>query len=227
MLRQPGCDGFHFTFVPNGQMASIPSFMLCKPNETPWRKPTDLTANANLNSVELSWTENSTTPATAWVVAYKTGDADFTEVSANSNPFILTGLTPETTYKVKVRPATDEVEKWSSAPVTSIEAGKPYIIRWSKAADYVDDNDHNIWQPSGATIGACRAYFKLKGLSASDVSTTRLFFGEVEETTSLPQPLQREGSQAGAWYTLDGRKLDGKPAKKGVYINNGVKVVIK
>ena len=27
MLRQPGCDGFHFTFVPNGQMASIPSFI--------------------------------------------------------------------------------------------------------------------------------------------------------------------------------------------------------
>ena len=35
MLRQPGCDGFHFTFVPNGQMASIPSFMLCKPKGIP------------------------------------------------------------------------------------------------------------------------------------------------------------------------------------------------
>ena len=29
------------------------------------------------------------------------------------------------------------------------------------------------------------------------------------------------------WYTLDGRKLDGKPAKKGLYIVNGKKVVIK
>ena len=35
MLRQPGCDGFHFTFVPNGQMASIPSFMLCMPKGIP------------------------------------------------------------------------------------------------------------------------------------------------------------------------------------------------
>ena len=35
MLRQPGCDGFHFTFVPNGQMASIPSFRLCKPKGMP------------------------------------------------------------------------------------------------------------------------------------------------------------------------------------------------
>jgi hypothetical protein len=29
------------------------------------------------------------------------------------------------------------------------------------------------------------------------------------------------------WYSLDGRKLDGKPTKKGLYINNGRKVVIK
>ena len=35
MLRQPGCDSRHFTFVPNGQMASIPSFMLCKPKGMP------------------------------------------------------------------------------------------------------------------------------------------------------------------------------------------------
>ena len=29
------------------------------------------------------------------------------------------------------------------------------------------------------------------------------------------------------WYTLDGRKLDKKPTTKGVYVRNGVKVVVK
>lgn len=29
------------------------------------------------------------------------------------------------------------------------------------------------------------------------------------------------------WYTLDGRRLQGKPAKQGVYINNGKKAIIK
>ena len=29
------------------------------------------------------------------------------------------------------------------------------------------------------------------------------------------------------WYTLDGRRLNGKPNAKGLYINNGIKVVIK
>lgn len=31
----------------------------------------------------------------------------------------------------------------------------------------------------------------------------------------------------GIWYTLDGRRLQGIPAKKGIYINNGKKIIIK
>jgi hypothetical protein len=33
--------------------------------------------------------------------------------------------------------------------------------------------------------------------------------------------------QSEYFYTLDGRRMDGRPTKKGVYINNGMKVVIK
>jgi hypothetical protein len=29
------------------------------------------------------------------------------------------------------------------------------------------------------------------------------------------------------WFSIDGRKLNGKPVKKGLYINNGKKLVIK
>ena len=38
------------------------------------------------------------------------------------------------------------------------------------------------------------------------------------------------GSAADAatdWYDLNGRKLQGMPTKKGIYINNGRKVVVK
>ncbi|MCR4811339.1 MAG: hypothetical protein K5867_01940 [Bacteroidales bacterium] len=31
----------------------------------------------------------------------------------------------------------------------------------------------------------------------------------------------------GAWYSLDGRKFSGKPSQKGIYINNGSKIIIK
>ena len=32
---------------------------------------------------------------------------------------------------------------------------------------------------------------------------------------------------AGAWYSLDGRRLSGKPTKRGMYLNNGKKIIIK
>jgi hypothetical protein len=37
---------------------------------------------------------------------------------------------------------------------------------------------------------------------------------------------QRRSKMSDVWYTLDGRKLDGKPTKKGLYIHNGNKLVI-
>ena len=39
--------------------------------------------------------------------------------------------------------------------------------------------------------------------------------------SGISNPLQR------AWYDLQGRRLTGKPTAKGLYINNGKKVVIK
>jgi hypothetical protein len=42
-----------------------------------------------------------------------------------------------------------------------------------------------------------------------------------ENTEAFPQ----EGLD-GVWYSLDGRKLSGKPTQKGLYIHGGKKVVI-
>lgn len=82
----------------------------------PWKAPSDLAVSEiTATSAKLSWTENSNPVADSWVVAIKAeSDADFDFESAKENPFVLENLTPDTNYKVKVRPDTDEVEKWSS-----------------------------------------------------------------------------------------------------------------
>ena len=51
--------------------------------------------------------------------------------------------------------------------------------------------------------------------------------GGNDGTTGLMEILQPMSKDAGAWYSLDGRKLDAKPTRKGVYIQNGKKIVIK
>ena len=47
---------------------------------------------------------------------------------------------------------------------------------------------------------------------------------EITSLTPIPSP---KGEGREYFYTLDGRKLDGMPTKKGIYINGGRKVVIK
>jgi len=88
-----------------------------------------------------------------------------------------------------------------------------------------------------ATIGAQRAYFKLSGITAGEkadgVRAFVLNFGnggnatgiiEVEANSSL---FTHHSSLKEGWYSLDGRKLSSKPTQRGIYINNGKKVVIK
>ena len=58
----------------------------------------------------LTWTENG--EATAWEIMLN----DDNPIPADSNPFTLTGLTPETTYTAKVRAVNGEkTSKWSNA----------------------------------------------------------------------------------------------------------------
>ena len=168
--------------------------------------------------------------------------------------------------------------------VTSIEAGKPYIVKWTKADGYVDDNDHNLWQPLftdisvskvaanieteyvdfigitspvmlnkddntvlylGANnnlywptafmnIKSCRAYFQLKGLKASDVSETRMYFEDFDSEDGIKSIDNGQliiDNEAGAVYDLSGRKVNcqlstvNSQLKKGIYIVNGKKVL--
>ena len=84
---------------------------------------------------------------------------------------------------------------------------------------------------SGASIGAQRAYFKIgeDGAAARRVTAFNINFGDDGEATGIISISNESGRQAVAdgWYTLDGRKLQGKPSRAGVYIFNGNKTVIK
>ena len=94
--------------------------------------------------------------------------------------------------------------------------------------------DNKLYYPSDdVTVGACRGYFKLNGITAGDlpnqVRTFVLDFGD-GETTSVNEELRmksEESAGAAVWYDLQGRKLNGKPSRAGVYINNGKKTMIK
>ena len=169
----------------------------------------------------------------------------------------------------------------------SIEAGKPYIVKWEEASGTVsnpvfNDVTVNATAPTAVTFdnnantgGDCKFVGQYSPFSivASDATgddqgnlneilmmgsnsqlgysknarTLKSFrchfyvradggvqaarrimldFGE-DEQTGIISITADQRSTDGATYTLDGRKLNGKPTAKGVYIQNGRKVVIK
>ena len=169
--------------------------------------------------------------------------------------------------------------------VTELQAGTPYIIKWTSGSNLTEDdlmftgvtidatarnqvcdlgdgksisfvgtyspvvyNDANkhvlflgsgstLYYPDGeapSTINACRAYFMLNGITAGDpasggdVKAFKLNFGDdATGIISIDNGKLKMENEAGAWFDLNGRRLSSKPSARGIYINNGKKIVFK
>lgn len=84
---------------------------------------------------------------------------------------------------------------------------------------------NTLTYPSGnGNINGFRAYFKLKDVAAAAAYTFDMSF---DNTTGIQSVSDVRRQMSDAWYTLDGRKLQGQPTTKGVYIVNGKKTIIK
>ena len=158
--------------------------------------------------------------------------------------------------------------------VTTLQAGKPYIIKWEAGqenivdptftgvlvkdvdeevrtlsfADYqvqfigyydafnITADDTGIYYMTAGsqlkatgidrTLKSCRAYFQFSE-EAQKARQFVLNFGDGSETTGIISTKSSPDSTNDGWYTVDGMKLGKQPKRKGVYIQNGRKVVIK
>ena len=74
-------------------------------------------------------------------------------------------------------------------------------------------------------IAAGKCYLELASDAYPSLSR-QLTLGS--NTTSIEQPIRVvTNSGNDVWYTLDGRKMQGMPTQKGIYITNGKKIIIK
>ena len=88
--------------------------------------------------------------------------------------------------------------------------------------------NNTLLNPSAlpADIKGFRAYFQLKGETASLARAFSIDFGDGETTGIIAIGTDRAASTDNATYTLDGRRIS-KATQKGVYIQNGKKVIIR
>lgn len=145
-------------------------------------------------------------------------------------------------YLVKVAANTD----LSTAPFTGAIVSKDAQPFTSTVVDFIPtlgattipDGDtksvlflaanNTLLNPSAlpADMKGFRAYFQLKGETASLARAFSMNFGDGETTGIIAIGTDRAASTDNATYTLDGRRIS-KATQKGVYIQNGKKVIIK
>ena len=86
--------------------------------------------------------------------------------------------------------------------------------------NYAFNGKQFVWVKNAIEVGANKAWL---AISATNAPVINLVFGDATkiENTNVPNLTN------GDWYDLNGRKLQKMPTKKGVYILNGKKVVVK
>ena len=97
--------------------------------------------------------------------------------------------------------------------------------------DYYVCNGKQFVKVRGAgTLGANMAYLKFvtnQQLSAPQYINIVMGGDLGEGTTRIDNLNVNDNDNEATWYDLNGRRLQGKPAQKGIYIKNGRKVVVK
>jgi len=164
-----------------------------------------------------------------------------------------------------------------SEGLDAIEAGKPYIVRWTSGDDiknpvftnvqfdntdgqlvfdnvglifkgtftpfvfeaqdksklYMGNENKLLYPKKTMAIKAFRAFFDLgdnlvaaESSAAAGAKEITNFVLNFSETTEIGASLNDNGKMTNdCWYSIDGRRLNGKPTQKGVYIVNGKKIV--
>ena len=75
----------------------------------------------------------------------------------------------------------------------------------------------------GERIAPYRAYLTHNEI---DDSTAKFFISFIEDDPTDVQTIIRPQTGRDEWYTIDGRRLSGKPSQRGIYIHNGKKVAL-
>ena len=96
---------------------------------------------------------------------------------------------------------------------------------------YLGAGDVLGYATEARTLKAFRAHFVLPTTVSGSRAMTRAIINYGDGTTAIVSLrdgiTERVGSAADGWYDLQGRRLEGRPQVKGIYIRDGKKVVIK
>lgn len=146
-----------------------------------------------------------------------------TQVPANT-PFII--YNPTTRAKTVPLVSVDgEV-----AAVTYYEGFKGTTA--GESVSISDDYDYYVctgkefaWVETAGAVPANKCWLEVA--KTTETATARQIVFNGKQLTGISAVETAEEAETSVWYNLDGTRIEGKPSRKGIYLNNGKKYVIK
>ena len=141
-------------------------------------------------------------------------------------------LSEKTFYSVIVKAIPENTGVANDAYIFQGNLAKCTPEGWLITANSAGAGNITLWNNVGATTKydcyAFSAYITRKPTTPSTEAPV-LYIEEADGSTTAISAIAANGVavKAEGWYTIDGIRLQGAPTEKGVYINNGKKIVIK
>ena len=201
--------------------------------------------SVKLAKIQLSKLSGSSAPGGAALFVSNSDDDNF-EVPDNMTAYIVTGISGNTLVTEQL----DNIPTQKPVLLVSTIDANGFLVNTTTGTAPTGTNmlREATGDDAARTFNAAEIYLLYKGefvLNAAGIvpagkiylpkpsggapAPSRLFIEwELPTATDVPQ-LSTINSQlsTGIWYTLDGRRLNGHPTKKGIYLREGKKIVVK
>ena len=171
--------------------------------------------------------------------AYTVSDVNINAVEVAERQYIKAGV-PMLLYKPGdnyqfypelVEPGDGHLSGWSASGYYKRNATDWYL----NADNEIQNETQKIWvlvrdkfvRSKSGTLEANKCYLELSGPTSVSFSPELNLEPNTTEVVEVESGKMKVESSAGEWFTLDGRKVQGIPSKKGIYITNGKKIIIR
>jgi hypothetical protein len=153
-------------------------------------------------------------------VGQETATATELTVAAAYTPLLVKNTSTETLTFLLV-PTDEDADDVQYAPefIGTLEAAT-IAASTDAQSNYAFNGKAFVWVKNAIEVGANKAWLSINNSNARAISIV------FDETTKITNT-NLTNITNGEWYDLNGRKLDKMPTKKGVYLFNGRKVVVK
>ena len=168
---------------------------------------------------------------TPYIIKWNTADATIPDASASGTDDLVAPLFNSVTIDATDRSYDNGQSGAERVRFLGTYKGTTFSTK-DKSILFMGGENTLYYPLAEAEIGAQRAYFKIGDDTQEGVRRLTAFnisFGDDDSQgiIAIEDGKAKMEDEAGAWYTLAGRRLSGKPAQSGVYVKNGKKMIIK